>query len=107
MSENTPKTVSENRDADTFQYTLVVEITRAAFALGISGVVMTFLLFGLSLVETEKIEPIMPVFFFLCLLFPIVLYLYDRNHSRDLVIADFVLRIVRPLAVVYRLVIGP
>ena len=36
-------------------------------------------------------------------LLSIALYAYDRHHERDLIIVDFALLIVRPFAVLYRI----
>lgn len=96
----------ETRPLSISRKTLVLETVRISAAVGIGGAVTTILALGVSLVGPERLGPAAPaadLIFLLALFLPVVLYAYDRHHERDLVIADFGLLAVRPVAVLYRL----
>ena len=81
--------------------TIVLEGTRAAWAFGIGATVTT--LSGLLLYYSGAAQlgvpfAVVPALF---VLLPSILYVYDRQHERDLVIADAALHAVRPLIGLY------
>jgi hypothetical protein len=88
--------------------TVVFEVARAAYAIGISTAVTTLLVFGVYLLGVELPGIIIFTMFLIGLGFlPAGLYFYDRYHRRDLVIADLGHAIVRPVALVYRILRAP
>jgi hypothetical protein len=74
-------------------------VVRASYAVGIGTAVTTVLVFG---VYALGIEPPGIVLFAGLVLLPTGLYLYDRYHERDLVLADLGHAMVRPVALLYR-----
>lgn len=105
----------EREETDrTFGYprrTVVLESTRAAYAVGITGAVMILVVFGVSWLGPGVLEGVDPaISAAVVVIFPLALalalYGYDRRHERDLVIADAVVRAVRPVAAVIRLFRG-
>lgn len=84
--------------------TLVFEIVRASYAVGISTGVTTILVFGAYVLEIELPGVVLLTGFLIGLGFlPVGLYFYDRYHEHDLVLADFGHAMVRPLAFLYRI----
>ena len=81
--------------------TIILEGIRAAWAFGIGGtgvVIIGLLLYYGGAARLGVPFAVVPALF---VLLPSILYVYDRQHERDLVIADAALRIVRPLVAVY------
>ncbi|TYL38720.1 hypothetical protein CV102_09380 [Natronococcus pandeyae] len=91
--------------------TVILEIWRISYAIGITGVIMMIAGFSLYWVDTEVLgsaESAIGVLLFV--VFPIMLvlglYIYDRRHERDLIIADAVMHVIRPIAALIRLLRG-
>ncbi|ELY94142.1 hypothetical protein C483_03220 [Natrialba hulunbeirensis JCM 10989] len=91
--------------------TVLLEICRISYAVGITAAIMIIASFSLYWVDTGALgsaESIVGGLLFV--VFPLVLvfglYMYDRRHERDLIIADAVLHVVRPIAVLIRLLRG-
>ncbi len=83
----------------------VLEVVRASYAVGIGGAVTALLVFGVVVLGRERLGPVAPavdLIPLLALLLPVVLYVYDRRHEHDLVVAELGHLVVRPFAVVYR-----
>ncbi len=101
MSEQTDPD-SEETQFDLSAHTVVFELARASYALGIGAVVMGLLVFGVYALGLESRNAATITVFSSGLLVSAVLYAYDRHHERDLVLADVAHTMVRPLAVLYR-----
>lgn len=83
------------------RHSVLVELLRVAYAFGLGATAATIAGLGLYLVDAERLGVPFTAVVLLYVLLPAALYLYDRHHARDLVIADLALRIVRPLAALY------
>lgn len=108
--------MSDERDPDSTDVTylglskkaLIFEVTRASYAVGIGTAVTTILVLGVYVIDIELPEIVLFASFLIGLGFlPSVLYLYDRYHERDFVIADLGHAIVRPAALLYRILQNP
>ncbi len=87
---------------------LIFEVVRASYALGIGTTVTTILVLGMYVIGIEIPETVLFTSFLIGFGFlPVALYLYDRYHERDFVIADLGHAIVRPAAIVYRILRSP
>jgi len=87
---------------------IIFEVARASYAVGIGTAVTTILVLGVYVTGIELPEIVLFASFLIGFGFlPSVLYLYDRYHERDLVIADLGHAIVRPAALLYRILRGP
>ncbi|SEH16217.1 hypothetical protein SAMN04487967_2497 [Natronorubrum sediminis] len=90
---------------------VVLESTRVAYSVGITAAVMILVVFSVSWLRPEVLEWVDPaISAAVVVIFPAALtlglYIYDRRHERDLVIADAALYVVRPIAAVIRLFRG-
>lgn len=75
---------------------LIFEIVRASYAVGIGAVVTTIPVLGVYVLGIELPEVVVFTGFLIGLgVLPTVLYFYDRSHERDLVIADLGQAMVR------------
>ncbi|MFP8955203.1 hypothetical protein ACLI4Y_00610 [Natrialbaceae archaeon A-CW3] len=104
-------------DTETEQYfgyprqTVVLEAIRISYAMGISGAVTVVIALGWYWLDpgvspgAESTIGVLLLFIFPTA-FALGLYTYDRRHRRDLVIADAVVRVVRPIAALIRLLRG-
>lgn len=104
MSEDRDTTAQGRRYFGVSRRTLVLEAVRLSYAAALGGIVTLGIAFGLSLFEAERLGlpgPAISLLPLLCILLSAVLYVYDRRHERDLVVADFALLIARPFAAVY------
>lgn len=104
MSEDKHTTVQEKRYFGVSQRTLYLEAVRLSYTAALGGVVTLGIVFGLSLLGAERLglpAPVVSLLPLLGLLLSAVLYVYDRHHERDLIVADLALLIVRPFAAVY------
>lgn len=87
---------------------LLLELARASYAVGIGTAVTTILVFGVYVLGIEPPGVVLLTGFSVGLVFlPAGLYLYDRCRERDLVIADLGHTIVRPAALLYRVLRNP
>ena len=91
--------------------TVLLEAVRISYVLGITGAVTMLVAISFYWLEPGILEGAEPVSSGLLLvMFPVALalglYLYDRRHDRDLIIADAALRGVRPVAALIRLLRG-
>jgi uncharacterized transporter YbjL len=87
---------------------IIFEVARASYAVGIGTAVTTILVLGVSVIGIELPEIVLFAGFLIGLGFlPSALYLYDRYHERDFVIADLGHATVRPAALLYRILRGP
>ncbi len=104
MSEDRDTTAQEKRYFGVSQRTLCLEAVRLSYAAALGGIVTLGVAFGLSLFGAERLglpAPVVSLLPLLGLLLSAVLYVYDRRHERDLIVADLALLIVRPFAAVY------
>jgi hypothetical protein len=87
---------------------LIFEVCRGSYAVGIGTAVTTIFVLGVYVIGIELPEIVLFTSFLIGFgLLPSVLYLYDRYHERDFVIADLGHAIVRPAALIYRILRGP
>jgi hypothetical protein len=87
---------------------LIFEVVRASYAVGISTAVTTILVLGVSVIGIELPEVVLFTSFLIGFGFlPVALYLYDRYHERDFVIAHLGHAMVRPAALLYRILRSP
>ncbi|ADD04228.1 uncharacterized protein Nmag_0643 [Natrialba magadii ATCC 43099] len=90
--------------------TVLLEASRIAYAIAITGMVTLLVGFSLYWVDTELLGRAEPVVGVLLLILPLVLvpglYSYDRRHERDLIIADAVMKVIRPIVALIRLFRG-
>jgi hypothetical protein len=87
---------------------LIFEVARGSYAIGIGTAVTTVLILGVYGIGIELPEVVLFTSFLIGFgLLPIALYLYDRYHKRDLVIADLGHAMVRPAALLYRILRNP
>jgi hypothetical protein len=87
---------------------LLLGLARASYAVGIGTAVTTILVFGVYVLGIEPSGVVLLTGFSVGLVFlPAGLYLYDRYRERDLVIADLGHAIVRPAALLYRVLRNP
>ncbi|GAB7020595.1 hypothetical protein [Halostagnicola bangensis] len=91
--------------------TVILEAFRISYVIGITGVTIILVSFGLYWLDLGVLEGIDPVIRgTLSVIIPTVLafglYVYDRQHKRDLIIADAALRVVRPIAALIRFLRG-
>lgn len=107
MSTGTEQESEEASSLNLAAKPLMLEVARASYAVGIGGVVMITLVFGAHFFGIESLGVVVATVFSVGLILPVVLYLYDRHHRRDLVIADFGHMIVRPFSFLYRVFQGP
>jgi hypothetical protein len=85
--------------------TVIFEATRIAYATGLGGAVTVLVVFGAVLLRSSGLRlpaSLVSLTPLLGILLPVVLYAYDRRHDQELVIVEITLRIVRPLAALYR-----
>jgi hypothetical protein len=88
--------------------TLLLEGARMSYAIGIGTVVTTLAVFGVYVLDVVPTEATAFAGFSIGLgLLPAGLYVYDRVHERDLVIASLGHAITRPAALLYRILRGP
>lgn len=88
--------------------TILLEVARVSYAIGIGTVVTTLAVFGVYVFDVGLTEATTFTGFSIGLgLLPVGLYVYDRVHERDLVIADLGHTITRPAAILYRILRGP
>lgn len=81
--------------------TIVLEGTRVAWAFGIGAtvtIISGLLLYYSGAAQLGVPFAVVPALF---VLLPSILYVYDRQHERDPVIADAALYVVRALVAVY------
>lgn len=85
------------------QQARLLELLRIAYAFGLGASVATAVGIGVSVLGVQQagipFEAILVLFFLL----PVGLYIYDRQHERDLIIADRFLFLFRPLIILYRI----
>ena len=87
---------------------LIFEVGRISYAVGIGTAVMTMFVLGVSVIGIELPEIVVFASFVICFGFlPAALYLYDRYHERDFVIADLGHTMVRPVTLLFRILRGP
>jgi hypothetical protein len=87
---------------------LIFEVARGSYAIGIGTAVTTILVLGVYVIGIELPEVVLFTSFLIGFGFlPVALYLYDRYHERDLVIADLGHAMVRPAALLYRILRNP
>ncbi|WP_255169611.1 hypothetical protein [Natrononativus amylolyticus] len=89
--------------------TVLLEAVRISYAIGITGVITLLVILGLFLLNSgaiEGIESLMLLLFASQIALALGLYIYDRRHERDLIIADAAVRVVRPVAALIRLLRG-
>jgi hypothetical protein len=106
MSEQTDPD-SEETQFDLSAHAVVFELARASYALGIGAVVMGVLVFGVYALGLKSQDAATATVFLSYVLVSAVLYVYDRHHERNLVLADIAHTMVRPLAVLYRVLRTP
>lgn len=94
--------------------TVIRETVRLSYVIGITGVTVILVSFGLYWLDLGMLDGINPIVGgILSVIFPTVLavglYVYDRQHKQNLVIADAALRVIRPIAALIRFLrgIGP
>lgn len=88
--------------------TIILEVSRASYAVGIGTVVTAILVFGVSVLGIELAEVLLFTGFLIGFGFiPAGLYGYDRYHERGLVITDLGHIMARPAALLYRIFRGP
>ena len=97
MSNETDVPSKDNPRFNLSRKAILVETMRASFALGLGSIAAIVLGVGLYFLGAPFVS-VLPLF----ALLPVALYVYDRRHERDLIITDFGLLMVRPLAVLYR-----
>ncbi len=107
MSERTDTDTGRANSDSLSRETVVFELARASYALGIGGVVLTALVFVVSFLGFGGSEVAVLTVFSIGLCLPVVLYVYDRRHERDFVIAELGHAMVRPCAILYRILRGP
>jgi hypothetical protein len=107
MSKETGPDPEEAKYLHLSAKTVWVEVARASYALGIGGLVTITLVFGAYVLDIEGSRVVAATVFSTGLLLPVVLYLYDRHHRRDLVIADFGHLVLRPFSFLYRIFQNP
>jgi|APHM01.1.fsa_nt_gi hypothetical protein len=108
MGEGTAPNTEDGSYLNLSRKAIVFELARASYAVGIGTVVTTALVFGVALFAIELPgAAVSGVFAGGLVVLPTVLYLYDRRHSRDFVIADLGHAIVRPAAFLYRIFRSP
>ncbi|ADD07332.1 uncharacterized protein Nmag_3791 (plasmid) [Natrialba magadii ATCC 43099] len=90
---------------------VLLEAFRISYAIMITGIITTLMGFSLYWIDTGILgdaEPVIGVILFVA--FPIALglslYIYDRRHERDLIIADAVLKVIHPIAALIRYLRG-
>ena len=108
MSDEADTASEDMTDPSLSKKTIAFEIARVSYALGIGTVVTTLFIFGVYVLGIEL--PRVAVFTIFLIgvgLLPAGLYFYDRHHDRDLVIADLGHAIVRPAAIIYRILRSP
>lgn len=87
---------------------LIFEVGRISYAVGIGTAVMTVFVLGVSVIGIELPEIVVFASFVICFGFlPVALYLYDRYHERDFVIAELGHTMVRPVTLLFRILRGP
>jgi hypothetical protein len=90
------------------QKQLIFEVARASYAIGIGTAVTTILVLGVYVIGIELPDVVLFTSFLIGFGFlPVALYLYDRYHERDFVIADLGHAMVRPAALLYRILRSP
>jgi hypothetical protein len=87
---------------------IIFEGVRASYSVGIGTAVTTILALGVYVAGIELPEIVLFASFLIGFAFlPVALYLYDRYHERDLVIADLGHAMARPTALLCRILRGP
>lgn len=108
MSDGTDTASEDITNPGLSKKTIAFEIARVSYAVGIGTVVTTLSIFTVYIFGIEL--PGVAVFTLFLIgfgLLPAGLYLYDRHHDRDFVIADLGHAIVRPAAILYRILRSP
>ena len=97
MSDETDVPSKKNPRFNLSRKAILVETMRASYALGLGSIAAIVPGIGLYFLGAPFVSVLA-----LFALLAVALYVYDRRHERDLIIADFAKLIVRPLAVLYR-----
>ena len=108
MNDNTDPDSTDAAYLGLSKRTLVFELARASYAVGIGTAVTTLLVFGVYILGVALPEvAVFAVFLVGFVFLPAGLYGYDRYHERDFVIADLGHAMVRPAALLYRILRSP
>ena len=87
---------------------LIFEVGRISYAVFCLKKKMTVFVLGVSVIGIELPEIVVFASFVICFGFlPVTLYLYDRCHERDFVIAELGHTMVRPVALLSRILRVP
>lgn len=108
MSDGTESDSPDVTPLSLSKETIILEVARASYAVGIGTVVTTILVLGVYMFGIELPEIVLFTGFSIGFgLIPAGLYVYDRYHKHDLVIADLGHTMARPAAFLYRILRAP